>query len=84
VTATGPAVTLFTAYCAGAAACQGAPRPPREVILDFMVRDVDAEYRRIAALGVDWVLPPTTQPWGSRSMVFGDPEGNLVNVFSRP
>ena len=42
------------------------------------------EYPRIAALGAGWVLPPTTQPWGSRSMVFKDPEGNLVNVFSRP
>jgi hypothetical protein len=30
------------------------------------------------------VLLPTTQPWGSRSMVFRDPEGNLVNIFSRP
>ena len=56
----------------------------REVILDFLVADVDAEYPRIAALGVGWVLPPTTQPWGSRSMIFNDPEGNLVNVFSRP
>ena len=48
------------------------------VILDFLVADVDAEYPRIAALGVGWVLPPTTQPWGSRSMIFNDPEGNLV------
>ena len=54
------------------------------VIFDFLVGDVDAEYPRIAALGVGLVLPPTTQPWGSRSMVFTDPEGNLVNVFSRP
>ena len=54
-----------------------------EIILDFMVDDVDAEYRRIAALGVDWVMPPTTQPWGNRSMIFRDPAGNLVNVFSR-
>lgn len=53
------------------------------VILDFQVPDVDAEFARIAALGVDWVLPPTTQPWGSRSMMFRDPAGNLVNVFSR-
>ena len=36
-----------------------------------------------AALGVDWVMPPTTQPWGSRSMIFRVPEGNLINVFSR-
>jgi len=82
----------FTEYCA--AACPGPARPvggaagsgpaEREVILDFQVADVDAEYPRISALGVGWVLPPTTQPWGSRSMVFNDPEGNLVNVFSRP
>jgi len=74
----------FTEYRAAAAACPGQARPPREVILDFQVGDVDAEYPRIAALGVGWVLPPTTQPWGSRSMIFTDPEGNLVNVFSRP
>jgi predicted enzyme related to lactoylglutathione lyase len=55
-----------------------------EIILDFLVDDVDAEYPRVAALGVDWAMPPTTQPWGSRSMVFRDPAGNLVNVFCRP
>ena len=55
-----------------------------QVILDFLVDDVDAEYPRIAALGVQWVMPPTTQPWGNRSMIFRDPAGNLVNVFSRP
>jgi len=68
--------------------CGGAPMstPGRrdEIILDFLVDDVDAEYPRLAALGVDLVLPPTTQPWGNRSMMFRDPAGNLVNVFSRP
>ena len=54
-----------------------------EVILDFLVDDVDAEYPRIAALGVEWVLLPATQPWGNRSMIFRDPAANLVNVFSR-
>lgn len=53
-----------------------------EIILDFRVDDADAEYPRIAALGVDCVMPPTTQPWGNRSMIFRDPTGNLVNVFS--
>jgi uncharacterized glyoxalase superfamily protein PhnB len=47
------------------------------------VADVDAEYERIAGLGVTVVMPPKTQPWGSRSMIFRDPGGNLVNVFSR-
>jgi len=55
-----------------------------EIILDFLVEHADAEYERIKALGVEWVLPPATQPWGNRSMVFRDPEGNLINVFSRP
>jgi predicted enzyme related to lactoylglutathione lyase len=54
-----------------------------EIILDFMADDVGAEYERIASMGVVWVMPPTTMPWGNRSMIFRDPEGNLVNVFSR-
>jgi predicted enzyme related to lactoylglutathione lyase len=54
-----------------------------DIILDFLVDDMDAEYPRIAALGVDWVMPPATQPWGNRSMMFRDPAGHLVNVFSR-
>ena|SRR5215472_5691227 len=54
-----------------------------EVILDFEVSDVDGEYERITGLGAEVVTPPTTQPWGSRSMIFRDPGGNLVNVFSR-
>jgi uncharacterized glyoxalase superfamily protein PhnB len=78
----------FTEADAPAAACarpagRSASGRTDEVILDFMVDDVDAEYQRIAALGVDWVMPPTTQPWGNRSMIFRDPAGNLVNVFSR-
>jgi uncharacterized glyoxalase superfamily protein PhnB len=55
-----------------------------EIILDFGVDDVDAEYPRIGSLDVEWVMRPTTQPWGNRSMIFRDPGGNLVNVFSRP
>jgi predicted enzyme related to lactoylglutathione lyase len=54
-----------------------------QIILDFQVDDVDTEYERIGRLSVDWVLRPATQPWGSRAMIFRDPEGNLVNVFSR-
>jgi predicted enzyme related to lactoylglutathione lyase len=64
------------------AASPDQPRPA-ETILDFQADDVDAEYSRVAALGVSWVLPPTTQPWGNRSMTFRDPAGNLVNVFSQ-
>ena len=73
----------FTEYreCGGLSA--PGPVRPDGIILDFLVDDVDAEYPRIAALGVDLVMPPTTQPWGNRSMMFRDPAGHLVNVFSR-
>jgi hypothetical protein len=27
-------------------------------------------------------MPPATQPWGCRTMIFRDPAGNLVNVSS--
>jgi predicted enzyme related to lactoylglutathione lyase len=73
----------FTEYADHGPAVGGGPARPDEVILDLLVDDVDAEYPRVAALGVDWVLPPTTQPWGTRSMIFRDPAGNLVNVLSR-
>jgi uncharacterized glyoxalase superfamily protein PhnB len=52
-------------------------------VLEFLVDDVDDHYERIKALGVQWVMPPTTQPWGNRSMLFRDPCGNAVAVFSR-
>ncbi len=74
----------FTEYGEDQAARRPAGQHLRDdVILDFLAGDVDAEYQRIAALGVAWVMPPTTQPWGNRSMIFKDPGGNLVSVFSR-
>ena len=73
----------FTEYQESQAARTGKPCRRPGFVLDFLVDDVDAEYERIAALGVDWVMPPTDQPWGSRAMIFADPEGNLINVFSR-
>jgi predicted enzyme related to lactoylglutathione lyase len=73
----------FTEYAEDQAARSGRAARADDVILDFVVDDVDAEYERIGALGVDWVMPPATQPWGNRAMIFKDPEGNLINVFSR-
>ena len=60
----------------------GGPPRPGAFVLDFQADDADAEYPRIDALGVDWVMRPATQPWGSRSMIFRDPQGSLINVFS--
>ena len=53
----------------------------RTVIMEFCVDDVDAEYVRLKPLVGDWIQEPTTMSWGNRSMLFRDPDGNLVNLF---
>ena len=56
----------------------------RSVILDFEVDNVDAEYERLQESVSDWVTPPKVMPWGARAIVFRDPDGNLVNMYSHP
>lgn len=56
----------------------------RSSILEFQVDDVDAVHHRLGTESVDCVMPPTQMPWGNRSMLLRDPDGNLVNVFSKP
>lgn len=58
------------------------PATNRSVILEFKVADVDAEYRRLQPLVKTWVKPPTTQPWGTRSIYLRDPDENLVDFYS--
>jgi catechol 2,3-dioxygenase-like lactoylglutathione lyase family enzyme len=50
--------------------------------LEFEVENVDNQYARLSALGVVVVKPPTTQPWGRRSVWFRDPDGNIVNLYA--
>jgi catechol 2,3-dioxygenase-like lactoylglutathione lyase family enzyme len=56
----------------------------KSVMLEFQVPEVDQEYARLkrSNLAIDWVMPPTTFPWGNRSIYFRDPEGNMVNLYS--
>lgn len=54
----------------------------RSVILEFRVNDVDAEYDRLGSHIETWVQTPTTMPWGNRSALLRDPDGNLVNLFA--
>ena len=56
----------------------------RSAILEFEVDDVDALHQRWGDATLDITMPPTTMPWGNRSMLLRDPDGNVVNVFSRP
>ncbi len=54
----------------------------KSVILEFRVSDVDKEYARLQSLVKTWVKPPSTQPWGTRSTYFRDPDGNLVDFYA--
>jgi catechol 2,3-dioxygenase-like lactoylglutathione lyase family enzyme len=55
----------------------------RTAIIEFKVAEVDQEYERLAKyLGGYIVQEPTTMPWGNRSLLFRDPDGNLVNFFT--
>ncbi len=56
----------------------------RSAILELEVKDVDAAFERMNAFCADIVMPTTLMPWGNRSLLLRDPDGNLVNVFSRP
>ena len=64
----------------GARAAQA--KENRSVVLDFEVEDVDAERARLESLVLDFVMEPTNQPWGNRSMLFRDPDGNLINFYT--
>jgi catechol 2,3-dioxygenase-like lactoylglutathione lyase family enzyme len=54
----------------------------KSLILEFKVADVDQEYARLQNLVKLWVKPPSTQPWGTRSIYFRDPDGNLVDFYT--
>jgi predicted enzyme related to lactoylglutathione lyase len=60
------------------------PATNRSVLVEFEVTDVDAELSRIRSHVSEVVLEPTTMPWGNRSALVRDPDGNVVNLFSRP
>jgi predicted enzyme related to lactoylglutathione lyase len=63
---------------------QGSAEPAanRTAILEFIVDDVDAEYDRLREQLCEVVTEPTTMPWGNRALLFRDPDGNLVNLFT--
>ena len=60
----------------------GIPAANRTTILEFEVDDVDKERTRIQSAVREFVMEPVNQPWGNRSMLFRDPDGNLINFFA--
>ena len=62
----------------------GAARPAdnHTVIIEFLVDDVDRVHQNLTGFVTEFVNGPTTMPWGNRSLLFRDPDGNLVNFFT--
>ena len=80
-----PSATLAIAHSqtvglVGAGSARAADN--HSVIIEFRVGDVDAEHMRLESLVENWIQEPTTMPWGNRSILFRDPDGNLVNLFT--
>jgi catechol 2,3-dioxygenase-like lactoylglutathione lyase family enzyme len=79
-----PSSTLALAHTKTAELTNNAAQPARNqtAIIEFAVNDVDAEYERLKPLVSEWVQEPTLMPWGNRSILFRDPDGNLINLFT--
>lgn len=58
------------------------PAQNRSAIIEFLTPDVDADYARLRGVVGSWVNEPTDMPWGNRSLLLRDPDGNLVNLFT--
>src|SRR4051812_46765694 len=58
------------------------PGTNKNVIIEFRVKNVDDDYERIKDFVGDIVQRPTTMPWGNRSLLLRDPDGNLINFFT--
>ncbi|MEO7522556.1 MAG: VOC family protein [Ferruginibacter sp.] len=59
------------------------PAQNRSVIIEFKVDDVEKDYERLADYLQDNIVQkPTTMPWGNKSLLFRDPDGNLINFFT--
>lgn len=79
-----PACTIAFGHTQTAQLFNNSARPAdnHTVIIEFLVDDVDKEFERLKSLVSEWVQEPTTMPWGNRSILFRDPDGNLVNLFT--
>jgi predicted enzyme related to lactoylglutathione lyase len=58
------------------------PATNKSIIIEFLVENVDDNYKIIKDLTTEIVQEPTTMPWGNRSLLFRDPDGNLINFFT--
>ena len=52
-------------------------------VIMFEVEDTDAEYERLKEMNIEFIMLPTTYPWGSRALWFKDPDGNIIDFYAK-
>jgi predicted enzyme related to lactoylglutathione lyase len=52
------------------------------LLVAFVVEDVDGEYARLVADGVEITTPIETEPWGERYFQITDPNGVVLQLVS--
>lgn len=50
----------------------------QNICLSFTVEDIEVEYTKLLAMGVDIIEKPTKRPWGTVNMSFYDPDKNVI------
>lgn len=50
----------------------------QNICLAFTVKDMEAEYQRLLAMGVEIREKPMVRPWGAVNMSFYDPDRNVI------
>jgi uncharacterized glyoxalase superfamily protein PhnB len=54
-----------------------------EIAIDLPASaDVDREFLRVTNAGARTIYPPRDEPWGMRSSMIIDPEGNMIEIGS--
>jgi lactoylglutathione lyase len=69
----------------GFSSAVGKPAPANSgAIITFRVDDVDTAYKELVARGAAAIADPADRPeWGARTAHISDPEGNIVEVYTK-
>ena len=53
-----------------------------KIALWFSVENVDEEYNNLLKMNTQIIEPPVNNPWGTRHMVFCDPDSNRIRFVT--
>jgi catechol 2,3-dioxygenase-like lactoylglutathione lyase family enzyme len=57
------------------------PVKPSQTVVYFECDDLDATYKRLRALGIEFDQMPTDQVWLWREAYLHDPDGNIICLY---